>query len=119
MKNKSLIVITTALLLSACGPIASKMTSEAKMLDKAESATGIRASDLTLITDSVSSSLDAVHYRVQDNQGNEYKCYFTSVVAVNSDTVCTKLAPAGNNQSETTSDDNPSCNALYKKAGKC
>lgn len=114
---KILASITVLVTLTACGTISSKTTSEATMIDKAETATGVRASELSIVPNSVTSSMDAVNYRVKDTRGNEYKCYFTSVVAVTSDAVCTKLGASNNGRGQ--SSNNSNCNALLQAAGRC
>lgn len=118
MKSLKILASMTVLItLTACGTISSKTTSEATMIDKAETATGVRASELSVIPGSVTSSMDAVNYRVKDTRGNEYKCYFTSVVAVTSDAICTKLGASGGNHAK--KQNNPNCNALLQAAGRC
>lgn len=115
--KQSLSIIAIATILTACGSISSKTTSEATMIDKAETATGVRASELSVVPGSVTSSMDAVNYRVKDTRGNEYKCYFTSIVAVTSDAVCTKLGASGGDNAK--KQNNPNCNALLQAAGRC
>ncbi|MBP3223939.1 MAG: hypothetical protein J6M14_01385 [Campylobacter sp.] len=101
-----------ALLVSGCGYVKKPFVNEASLLDRAELATGVEKSNLTLVKDSVVSEIDSVHFKVNDNKGNLYRCYFTSVVAVDSDTLCTKIGG-------TKDASNQKCNALLKKAGKC
>lgn len=111
----ALAVTGTALALTSCGMISEKITSEDAMLDKAETATGIAKSSLSLVDGSVDSGLDAVNFSVTDTQGNLYKCYFTSAIAITSDAICTKINKDGT--SEPANQGN--CNALLKAAGKC
>lgn len=111
----ALAVTGTALALTSCGMISEKITSEDAMLDKAETATGIAKSNLSLVDGSVDSGLDAVNFSVTDTQGNLYKCYFTSAIAITSDAICTKINKDGT--SEPANQGN--CNALLKAAGKC
>ena len=115
--KQSLALIAILATLTACGTISSKTTSEATMIDKAETATGVCASELSIVPNSVTSSMDAVNYRVKDTRGNEYKCYFTSVVAVTSDAICTKLGASNGNHAK--KQNNPNCNALLQAAGRC
>lgn len=104
-----------ATLITGCGMISEQVTSEDSMLDKAETATGISKSNLKLVEGSVDSSLDAVNFKVTDQDGNLYKCYFTSAIAVTSDALCTKISKDG--KAEPANQGN--CNALLKAAGKC
>lgn len=97
--------------LCGCGYIKKPFVSNESLLDKAEMATGIDQSNLRIVQDSVVSEVDSVHFKVKDNKGNTYRCYFTSIVAVDSDAVCTKLGANGNETQK--------CNAVYKAAGKC
>ena len=117
MKTSSLIfsAISLAAFMTGCGIISEQVTSEETMLDKAETATGISKSSLSIVPGSVDSSLDAVNFSVKDQQGNTYKCYFTSVVAVTSDALCTKITKDGKEEPA----NQGQCNALLKAAGKC
>lgn len=114
MKTTSVLAsLAFAAILGGCGMISEQVTSEDTMLDKAETATGIIKSNLTLVKDSVHSSIDAVNFNVTDKQGNLYKCYFTSAIAVTSDALCTKISADGSEAGPT------NCNPLLKAAGKC
>lgn len=110
-----LTAIALAAFMTGCGIISEQVTSEDTMLDKAETATGISKTSLSLVPGSVSSSMDAVNFSVKDQQGNTYKCYFTSVVAVTSDALCTKITKDGKEEPA----NQGQCNALLKAAGKC
>lgn len=105
-----------ASILGGCGFIKKPMTSEATLLDRAEMATGIDKSNLTVVPDSVKSEIDSVHYKVRSKNGDLYRCYFSSVIVVDSDVLCTKIVGAGGS---TGSGKGGNCNALLKKAGKC
>ncbi|WP_297942622.1 hypothetical protein [uncultured Campylobacter sp.] len=104
-----------ASVLGGCGFIKKPMTSEATLLDRAEMATGIDKSNLTVVPDSVKSEIDSVHYKVRSKNGDLYRCYFSSVIVVDSDVLCTKIVGAGG----TVGSKSGNCNALLKKAGKC
>jgi lipoprotein len=104
-----------ASVLGGCGFIKKPMTSEATLLDRAEMATGIDKSNLTVVPDSVKSEIDSVHYKVRSKNGDLYRCYFSSVIVVDSDVLCTKIVGAGG----TGGSKSGNCNALLKKAGKC
>lgn len=105
-----------ASVLGGCGFIKKPMTSEATLLDRAEMATGIDKSNLTVVPDSVKSEIDSVHYKVRSKNGDLYRCYFSSVIVVDSDVLCTKIVGA---PGSTGSGKGGNCNALLKKAGKC
>lgn len=105
-----------ASILGGCGFIKKPMTSEATLLDRAEMATGIDKSNLTVVPDSVKSEIDSVHYKVRSKNGDLYRCYFSSVIVVDSDVLCTKIVGA---VGSTGSGKGGNCNALLKKAGKC
>ena len=102
--------------LGGCGFIKKPMTSEATLLDRAEMATGVEKSNLSVVPDSVRSK-----------NGDIYRCYFTSALVVDSDALCTKIGGAEGTKSSknSTKSSKPSmkgskdCNALLKKAGKC
>ena len=121
MKKKLLLTFSTAIFFTSSF---AKNFTEAEILDKAESATGVRVSELKIISGSVSNTAESkfsgtVKFRVLDKNNNEYKCYFTysegPYSSVSSDALCTKLggSPANNGKS------NPSCNALLEAAGRC
>ena len=113
--------------LGGCGFIKKPMTSEATLLDRAEMATGVEKSNLSVVLDSVRSEIDSVHYKVRSKNGDIYRCYFTSALLVDSDALCTKIGGAEGTKSSknSTKSSKPSmkgskdCNALLKKAGKC
>lgn len=101
--------------LVGCGVISQQVNNENDLLERAELAIGIERTQLTIVPDSVSSSLDAVNYSVKDKQNNLYRCYFTSAIAVTSDSICTKISKDG----KQTPANSGNCNALLKAAGKC
>lgn len=109
------ILFSSALLMSGCGMISEQITSEDTILDKAETATGVAKENLTIVEGSVDSSIDAVNFKVQDKQGNIYKCYFTSAVAITSDAICSQISADGKVKPA----NKGNCNALLKAAGKC
>jgi len=111
----------TACVLGGCGFIKKPMTSDDTLLDRAEMATGVEKSNLSVVPDSVRSEMDSVHYKVRSKNGDLYRCYFTSALVVDSDALCTKIGGAEGTKSyknSTKSSKNGSCNALLKKAGK-
>lgn len=113
--------------LGGCSFIKKPMTSEATLLDRAEMATGVEKSNLSVVPDSVRSEIDSVHYKVRSKNGDIYRCYFTSALVVDSDALCTKIGGAEGTKSSknSTKSSKPNtkgskdCNALLKAAGKC
>ena len=115
MKHKLfLAVISVSSLLTACGHVSNAVLSEQDLLDKAEFATGISRDQLTLVERA--GSLDAVDYRVATKKGRQFRCYFTSALAVTSDAVCQEITKDGKKTTKQKKDD---CNALLRAAGKC
>ena len=113
-------VCAAVMMLTACGQIAKQTTSEATMLDKAEMATGIDASKLTVVKDSVTASVDALNYKVRAKNGATYRCYFTTSFGFTSDAICTPLDKAAKaNQKKKQKDNAGNCNALLRAAGRC
>ena len=115
---KTLILIPAIALsigLSGCGMISQQVNNDDDLLERAELATGIDRAQLSVVPNSVSSSLDAVNYSVKDKKNNLYRCYFTSVIAVTSDSICTKISKDGKQEPA----NKGNCNALLKAAGKC
>ena len=92
---RAALVAGAVLSLTACGHIQKEISSEADMLDKAEFATGIDARNLRIVEGSVSGSIDSVNYKVKAKNGQVYRCYFTSALAVTSDAICTPIDKDG------------------------
>lgn len=109
--------------LYGCGHVFNTVLTDEVLLDKAEMATGVRQSELTLIKRE--GSIDSVEYSVETKDGDVYRCYFTSLVAINSDAVCKKINTSkkfkGTKSSikQNSKKENQKCNALLKAAGKC
>ena len=59
---KTMVATVVALSFTGCGMVSQGITSEETYLDRAESATGVDKSQLTLDKDSISGSLDAVNF---------------------------------------------------------
>lgn len=114
---KTMVATVVALSFTGCGMVSQGITSEDTYLDRAESATGVDKSQLTLDKDSISGSLDSVNFDVYDKQGNRYKCYFGSALPViyESSAMCTKISKDGSKSSG----NQGHCNELLKAAGKC
>ena len=117
-----LMVATFALTLSGCGAIGKATSSEASLLDKAESATGVSCSQLSIVPESTKAHIDSVHFQVKTKKGVLYKCYYTTLVgALDSDAVCQEISPDGKTVKNTNSNKKSTgnCNALLKAAGRC
>ena len=118
--NRTLILAAaaSALLLSGCGHISKNFVSEADMIDKAEFATGVEASRLSIVPGSVKSEMDSIHYSVKTKGGATYRCYFTTVIATTSDAVCKKIGTKGKDpvKKRVKTED---CNDLLRAAGRC
>ncbi len=114
-------VAAAALSLAGCGAIGKATSSEASLLDKAESATGVAQSQLVLVPDSVKAKIDSVHYQVKTKKGTLYKCYYTTLVgALDSDAVCQEISADGKAKAaKGTKKSGGECNALLKAAGRC
>ena len=93
---------------------ASVSVSDEKLLDKAETATGVVKSNLTVVPGSKEASGMDLYFRVQDKQSNIYKCYYAKAMFSESDAVCTKLTSDGKEEKNA-----GNCNELLKAAGKC
>lgn len=113
--------IAAALSMTACGHIQKEISSEEMMLDKAEFATGISAKNLKIVEGSVSGSLDAVNYKVKARNGQVYRCYFTSAIAITSDALCTPIDATGKafRQQKKKDAKEGRCNELLRAAGRC
>ena len=74
---------------------ASVSVSDEKLLDKAETATGVVKSNLTVVPGSKEASGMDLYFRVQDKQSNIYKCYYAKAMFSESDALCTKLTSDG------------------------
>ena len=120
MKKLLLLCVVAGFGLSGCVGSA-KQPEPSELLDRAEMATGVDQSKLSVVEDSLniegSALNNTVNYKVKDKKGNTYRCYFTraftTVGSVNSDAVCTKLGGSSSKKSST------NCNELLKRAGKC
>ena len=122
-KGKTPIFLSLALgslLLSGCGHISKNFVSEADMVDKAELATGVDASRLSVVPGSVKAEMDSIHFKVKSKGGQTWNCYFTTAVAISSDAVCKKVGSKGKDpvvrKQKKEADD---CNALLRAAGRC
>ena len=118
---RAVAVLAAALTLSACGHIAKETTSADTMLDKAEFETGIDRKNLRVVEGSIEGSMDAVHYKVKAKNGLNFRCYFTSALAVTSDAICTPIDGDGKafKKQKEKAAKSGNCNALLRAAGRC
>ena len=101
-------------MLSGYGVISKSFSSDDKLLDKAEFATGVKKENLRLDKESVSSGLLDVYYNVYDKQNNKYRCYYGTNLVIDSDAICSKITEDGGDGKTS-----GNCNELLKAAGKC
>ncbi len=122
---KTLVTLTasSALLamLSGCGHIGKALATSEAMLDKAEFATGVDRSQLSVIEGSVTGSMDSVEYRVRTRSGQIFRCHYATAIAIQSDAVCTPVDKTGRQMQEQKQRTirNGRCNALLHAAGRC
>lgn len=104
--------------LYGCGHVSNTVLTDEVLLDKAEMVIGVRQSELTLIKRE--GSIDSVEYSVETKDGDVYRCYFTSLVAINSDAVCKQIGASKKvKHSAKPKEREANCNALLRAAGKC
>ena len=115
----ALVAAASTLLLVGCGHISKNFVSEEDMIDKAEFATGIDKSRLSIVKGSVKSEMDSIHYQVKTKGGAKYSCYFTTLVATTSDAVCKKIGSKGKDPVVKKPAKDDDCNALLRAAGRC
>lgn len=118
MTNKILPTIAICLL-AGCGHVSNVILDDNTLLDKAEFATGIDRQNLTIVERS--GALDSVEFTVKSNKGEKFRCYFTSLVAMNSDAVCQQIGGKKGNarKARDAVKSDEKCNALLKAAGRC
>ncbi len=80
-KQRLMTVISIALLagsFSACSYIhyPEKKFSEEDLAEKAAEAIGMPVADITVLAKTVQTTDQEISYRVEDNSGNLYRCYF-------------------------------------------
>lgn len=117
----SLSMIIASLMLSGCGHIGKSIATDETMLDKAEFATGIDRSQLSVIEGSVEGTMDSVQYRVKAKNGKVFRCYYTTILYTTSDALCTPIDKDGTamEQQKKKNREDGNCNALLKAAGRC
>lgn len=108
-------------MISGCGHPGKAMATDDQMLDKAEFATGIDRSQLSIVKESVKGSIDSVEYKVKSKNGKTFRCYFTTALLVQSDAICTAIDKTGKafDQQKKKAREDGNCNALLKAAGRC
>ncbi|RMS83917.1 hypothetical protein [Pseudomonas savastanoi] len=118
--NKSLFQLVTAgavaSLIQGCGIIASKTVSDSSLQERA-AVTLNTTSDKVRVFDK-RAELDSVKFKAQTNKG-VYNCYYTTLVALDSDTLCSGPIEGAGKKASSEAEAPTSCNALLKAAGRC
>ncbi len=121
MNTNLLTAVCAAAVLSGCGHLGKGMANDAEMLDKAEFATGIDRSQLSVVPGSAEGQIDSVHFRVKSLDGQMFRCCYTTMLVMKSDALCTPIDKTGKafekQKSRARKDGN--CNALLRAAGRC
>ena len=116
--EKLVITAVVAVSISGCGSIAQRTQSDSDLQEKAAFALNTSSDKITIV--SKSASLESVRFQVKSDKGI-YNCYFTSVVVVNSDAICSGpvqgTVQSAQTQKEAAQPQN--CNALLKAAKRC
>lgn len=116
MKLKLIAVCSIALtVLSGCGIIEKQIASNESLQEKAAFAIGTQPSNISI--SNVQSGLEEITFDADAN-GSQYKCYYTTVIAVKSDAICRKMG-AKTDPKTKTEESQGECNALLKAAGRC
>ena len=108
----SFMAATSVFVMTGC---ATTNVSDEKLLDKAESATGVVKNNLSVVPGSKEASGTDLNFKVQDKSQNVYKCYYMKFLWNESDAICTKLNADGSVSNANAAN----CNDLLKAAGKC
>lgn len=117
MKLKNIAICATVLtVLSGCGIIEKQITSEDSLKEKASFAIGVEPQ--TIAISNVQSGLEKVTFDANVNQ-SRYSCYYTTVLASESDAICRKISAANDTPKPTKKETNSECNDLLKAAGRC
>jgi len=113
-KMKKVILLSTAMVLSACGTLDNKVNSEVDVKEKAASALETTSDKVTI--SNRRNELGSVKFNATTS-GIIFQCYYTTVVGISSDAIC---VPTDGQSSEIKSAiKSESCNALLESAGKC
>jgi hypothetical protein len=122
MKNmnfaKTIFSSAMVLSLAGCGTIAESTQSDSDLREKAAFALDTTSSNVTIL--SKSSSLEAMRFQAKTNKGI-YNCYFTSIIVVNSQAICSGPVSTNAKSASAAAEANPAqaCNALLKAAKRC
>ena len=115
------LALSAAALMTGCGHLGKSMAKPEQLLDKAEFATGIDRSQLSVVEGSVEGTMDSVQYRVKAKNGKVFRCYYTTIIYTTSDAICTPIDRSGRameQQKKKTREDG-NCNELLRAAGRC
>lgn len=117
---QALSTVAAASLLQGCGMIASKTVSDSGLQEKAAVTLNTTAEKVRIFDKR--GQVDSVKFKAQTDKGT-YNCYYTTLVALDSDTMCSGpvegSANQKSNQASTPATAPANCNALLKAAGRC
>ncbi|WP_349969918.1 hypothetical protein [Pseudomonas caspiana] len=117
---RALSTVTAVLLLQGCGMIASKTVSDSGLQEKAAVTLNTTPEKVRIFDKRA--EIDSVKFKAQTNKG-VYNCYYTTFVALDSDTLCSGpvegSAQQTGNQAPAPASAPANCNALLKAAGRC
>ncbi|MCD5979794.1 hypothetical protein [Pseudomonas quasicaspiana] len=120
ISNKTLIqalsTATAVLLLQGCGMIASKTVSDISLQEKAAVTLNTTPEKVRIFEKR--GEVDSVKFKAQTNKG-VYNCYYTTLVGLDSDTLCSGPVEGSAKQTGAETPAPASCNALLKAAGRC
>ncbi|WP_339421300.1 MULTISPECIES: hypothetical protein [unclassified Pseudomonas] len=105
-----------ASLIQGCGIIASKTVRDSSLQEKA-AVTLNTTSEKVRVFDK-HGELDSVKFKAQTSKGI-YNCYYTSLVVLDSDTLCSGPVDGARKQASSEAEPPASCNALLKATGRC
>ena len=115
---KTIFSAVMVLSLAGCGTIAESTQSDLDLREKAAFALDTTSENVTIL--SKSSSLEEMRFQAKTNKG-VYNCYFTSVILVNSQAVCSGPVSTNAKSTNAAAEANhvQTCNALLKAAKRC
>ena len=109
-------LVVSASLLTGCGMVKGQMTSNEDYQLKASRSIGVEPKEV--FVSNIDTGVDAIHFKAQA-RGKTYQCYFTTLVATDSSTICNSADGVAHSEKTSTSSAGKSCNALEKAAGQC
>ncbi len=103
-------------LLQGCGIVASKTVSDSSLQEKAAVTLNTTPEKVRIFDKR--GELDSVKFKAQSSKG-VYNCYYTTLVALDSDTLCSGPVEGSGKQTPSETAAPANCNALLKAAGRC